>query len=384
MLNEPFGKDSLDRCFMSEVSLRHVLLPVFKSGFIHKDDRRWMLLKEACPPARTLFDLWDEHGDVDFNDLRGCPPDAEDETTLNRHRVRMATAALLCCDGSMATLVRLLGGPHVAAHRNTRAILRRWEPVLRNHTCSDLARICTFGAPNKVNAASTEKNLMAHLKCGNHSTALEAEDKTKKSLIKDNKRGYSAIFDSRVFWLAVHLHLTPMGMIDLNHPCKNPRGTFDGSFRPEVWCFALNDWLNKGNEPAVHFADSFVLNLVWICNLRITHPRREMCLGEDDQAGAFRHCKHAPLVVGMHCALLFGCLVAWSGQTFGSGASPGNCEPVANSCQQVAQHIWSVPDLVDVAAPFLPAITLEPEPSPEVAATFAQAQADRCTPGVLE
>jgi len=107
-------------------------------------------------------------------------------------------------------------------------------------------------------------------------------------------------------------------------------------------------------------------------------------LQDDDQAGAFRHCKHAPIVIGLHCAILFGWLIAWTGQTFGSAASPGNYEPISNVVQQIAEHIWAIPDLVELARPFLPQVTLEPEPSAEVCATFKQANVNALNPGVLD
>jgi anti-sigma factor RsiW len=36
-LNQPFGKDNIVQCFMSEASLRHVLLPLYKSMFLLRE-----------------------------------------------------------------------------------------------------------------------------------------------------------------------------------------------------------------------------------------------------------------------------------------------------------------------------------------------------------
>ena len=383
-LDCPFGKDSLDASFISEPALRHVVLPLYKSGFIHRDDASWSTFRAVYHPANTMLLLLGEFGDVDFNALRGYPKDTEHETEMNGNRVRMATAALLHFDGNIAALVRWIGGPHIAQHRNAPAILAKWKSVLRPHTFAELSRVYLHGAPKRINAESTEANLMSYKRYGNHSTVDAAREKTIKSVVKDNKRGYALAMDERVFWLTPNVHLTPMGMVDLDNPNKNPRPIFDASFRTEIWSFALNDWLDKNDEPPVYFADTFLLNLIWIWNLRITYPDREIYIGEDDQAGAFRHCKHPPSLVGLHCALLFGWLICWTGQTFGSAASPGNYEPVSNSVQQVAEHIWAIPDLVNIAKPYLPAINLEPEPPRSICAGFAQASADILNQGVLD
>jgi hypothetical protein len=65
---------------------------------------------------------------------------------------------------------------------------------------------------------------------------------------------------------------TPHGIVDIDHPYKNPRTVCDTSARPFYWCHAINDWTDKANEPTLTFADAFVRTLVWIWNLRITHP----------------------------------------------------------------------------------------------------------------
>jgi len=382
-LNCPFGKDTINACFLSEPALRHCLLSVYKSGFIKRDDASWTTLRKVYHPADAMLRLWEAHGDLDFNSLRGYP-DTDLETDMNKKRMAMTTAALMHFDGNIGALVRWVQGPHIAAHRDAPAILAKWKSVLRPHTYAELSRVYLLGAPKSINAESTEANLMDYKRYGNHSTVDAAPDKTIKSVVKDNKRGYALALDARVFWITPNIHLTPMGMVDLDHPNKSPRPIFDASFRPEIWNFALNDWLDKNKEPPVFFAETFLLNLIWIWNLRITYPDREIYLGEDDQAGAFRHCKHPPSLVGLHCVILFGMMIAYTGQTFGSGASPGNYEPVSNSVQQVAEHIWAIPDIVRIAGPYLPKIVLEPEPPRAICADFGQATRDSQNRGVLD
>ena len=67
MLNQPFGKDNLNQSFKAEARLHHVLLPLFRSGFLGDDD--WANLGAGCKEARTIIDLLGEHGGIDFRPL---------------------------------------------------------------------------------------------------------------------------------------------------------------------------------------------------------------------------------------------------------------------------------------------------------------------------
>jgi len=48
--------------------------------------------------------------------------------------------------------------------------------------------------------------------------------------------------------------------------------------------------------------------LVYLYNLRIPYPHREIFLGDDDVSSAFRQDKYHPDLVAMHC---FSCQVSW-------------------------------------------------------------------------
>ena len=72
--------------------------------------------------------------------------------------------------------------------------------------------------------------------------------------LKDNKKGYTVLFDWRLVLFILNCHLTPQGMIDLETLFKNPRPIFDSSFRPFFWCMAINDWTTKETEPRLTFS----------------------------------------------------------------------------------------------------------------------------------
>ena len=382
MLDSPFGKESLDRCFTSEACMRHVLLPLWKGGWLEADD--WSALAGASFEARTLLDLMKAYGDLDFNALRGYPEGALEETVINMDRVRMSTAALLFFDGNMASLVRWMGGPHVAAHRDTEQILAKWQHVLKAETYTNLARIFRSGVPNACNAASTEENLQAFLEYGNHASLDEDPQKTLKALTKDFKRGYALLFDPRAIHFILHCHVTPIGLTDLNHRYKNPRPFFDSSFRPNPASFAINDWCDKTKEPPLYFADSFSNFLTWLWNLRISYPTSEIYPAEDDIAGAFRHSKYHPNLVSMHTFKQSGLVGTSTGSTFGDEPSPANFEPLANARQQISQYLWYQPDTIQRAQPYLPEITLSPPPTEQQIVQFCPAERDSKNHGVFD
>jgi hypothetical protein len=124
-LDQPFGKDNLSQCFHAEPCLRHVLLPLWKSGFLCHDQKSWAQLCVAYRPMATLRRLIKKYGNVDFNQLKGFnKPGWKNETVLNEERKTMASAALLHFNGDAGDLVRWIGGTHVGAHRQTNAILK--------------------------------------------------------------------------------------------------------------------------------------------------------------------------------------------------------------------------------------------------------------------
>ena len=65
-LDQPFGKDNLSQRFYSTPGLRHVLLPLWKSGFLYDDPESWSAFCTAYFPATILRDLLREYGDVPF------------------------------------------------------------------------------------------------------------------------------------------------------------------------------------------------------------------------------------------------------------------------------------------------------------------------------
>ena len=381
-LDQPFGKENLRQVFTSEASLRHILLPLWKSGFLFGDPISWKNLRRAYYPARVLHELLVDLGDVDFTAARGFPTGWDSETSVNEERVRSVTAALLHLNGSGADLVRYIGGPHVNAHLDKPKTLTTLRDAnVDPRVVKDVERILLEGIPQKCVATSTEANFAEYFRYGNHSTVDEEPEKTYKALVKDNKRGYTLLLDARAVLFLLHSHLTPQGVVDLNSTYKNPRPIFDSSFRPFPWCHAINDWTTKDTEPPLTFQSAELGFMIWLYNLRITYPDLEIYIADDDISGAFRRLKYHPNCVSLHASIQCGYLVLNTGGTFGDNTSPSNFDPLTVGRRQLAQHVWLHDDLVvSRTSPFLPKIETVPT---EETVSFTPADADTINTGVL-
>ena len=177
-------------------------------------------------------------------------------------------------------------------------------------------------------------------------------------------------------------HLTPQGLVDLTK--KKPRPIFDSSFRPQVWCKAINDWTSPATEPPITFPGAFEKFLSSLYNLRITYPDKDIYLGDDDVSGAFRLLKYHPNLVAMHASIQCGMLVLNTGGTFGDNTTPPNWDTFSVVRQKMSQARWRDPSVVHQAAAFMPPISFTPDPTPAEVAQFVQAEPDVLNQGVLD
>ena len=73
-----------------------------------------------------------------------------------------------------------------------------------------------------------------------------------------------------------------------------------------------------------------------------------------------------------------------TGLTFGDNTSPSNWEPFARARQQLAQHLWHKPDIMEQAKPYLPEFKFAPPATDLERASFARAIPDSINTGVLD
>jgi hypothetical protein len=253
-----FGKPNHDQLFSSDVCLRHVIPFVMDSGFLtssgkNNDESK---LEAAYEPAKVYKILRRDHQNVDFRPLRNPVLNWNDEVEINEDRVRMITACFIHYKFHTPSVVRFIGGVHVGAHRDTAAILKELKGKINDQTHRDLEWLYTRGAPHICQATSSEENFLEFYKYGNHKSVYIEPGTTQKTLVKDFKKNYCLAADQRILPFVYDAHLTLLGMVYIGHKYKNPRPVFDSTFRPQPWCFAINDWTHKDTEPTLRFPSS--------------------------------------------------------------------------------------------------------------------------------
>jgi len=386
-IDQPFGKENLLQSFVLEAALCHVLSPLWKSGFLVGDECSWESLCTACYPARLLHDLLSDCGDVPFSTARGFNPNWDTETETNQDRVAATTPAFFHFNGSVANLARWIGGPHVAQQRDHHTTMDRLRMAgVDERVYRDLHRTFCDSIPALCPAEATEENFLACHHCGNHSTVDEDPEKTHKAIVKDSRKGFALLLDQRAILLVLHCHLTSQGVVDLNAPHKNPRPIFDSSFRPEPWCWAINDWTSPDNEPPLTFSTAEMEFVVWLCNLRITHPADEIYLADDDISGAFRLMKHHPNLSPCTRADSVASVLSTLAAPLATTPIPPISTPSVWADDSWPAHcLWTAAaDAVAAIVPHLPALNLAPAPSARDTAKFRAADPDTTNFGVMQ
>ena len=204
--------------------------------------------------------------------------------------------------------------------------------------------------------------------------------------MKQSKRGLTLIMDPDLIHFALNSHLSPQGLVDVLHARRKPRPLSDSSFRPWPGAMAIKDWTNKANEPALHFAKSFMNFCVWQWNLALTYPTFDRHTGDDDVQCAFPRLKYHPQLVAMHSSISNNTLIMNTGLTFGDNTSPSNWEPIARARQQLAQHFWlNEPETVlEKAQQYLPPFQFAPPATDSERVAFAVAIPDSINQGVMD
>lgn len=381
-LAQPFGKDSISHSFFAQKCFRHILLPLYKSGFLScRDIKR---LEKASRRARQLHMLQKKYGGVDFLPLQGFQDDWDQTTTIRDDWKAMTSACLLHFNGDVASMVRWIGGPHVNAHLNPAAILDKLQTIVSKDIFTDLRRIMTVGAPALCQGEATEENFQAFYKYGNHDSVSNNQSVFASTIVKQSRRGLTLIMDPALIHFTLNAHLSPQGLVDVLHDRRKPRPLSDSSFRPWPGAMAINDWTSKHNEPKLHFAQSFLNFCIWQWNLALTYPDSDRHTGDDDVQCAFPRIKYNPQLVAMHSSISNGTLSMSTGLTFGDNTSPSNWEPIARARQQLAQHLWHEPDILTRAQQFLPPFIFAPPATATERKAFVRAIPDSLNTGVLD
>jgi hypothetical protein len=381
-LEQPLGKDNLNQWYYLQKCGHQALHLLYISGFMTNSIKKE--LERAFPPTRWYRQLARLYQNIDFRSMQGFQPDWQKQTKLSVPQREMTTACLLHFNLSLPAMVLWIGGPHVDAHRDNTAIFARLKETCDNADYKELVRVFTQGSPTYINAECPQANYKAYRVYGNHSSFMENTALLAKTLLKDVARGCTLMLDPDIMDFLENVKQTPHGIVNLEHLYKNPRVVCDATCRPHCWSHAINDWMDKTNEPPLTFAGAFVATLTWIWNLHMTYPHLEIYVCDDDITNAFRQIKYPPNLAGLHCKIAKGVMFVDTGQTFGNNTSPSNFEAVPNCRSQHAHALWHRLGTIARALPLLLAIAHQDPPTLAEAASFVQANRDSLNPGALD
>ena len=377
--NSPFGKLSKDHSFTSEASFEHCLIHIFKSNYLIAEDTNNLLNCHAL--FRHLHKMIGWSKNIDFSDIKRHIPDYQDQKSIKTDRVKLFLAALLHYDLDVPTLIRYLGGNYTGEYRNVEDIVA----ILNEAKCdptiiSDLERIFRIGCPMKMNAFSTKKNFLDFFRYGNHTSIKQNIEKTLNTMSKEDRNQYLIPLPNWLARFIKHLHVTPQGLLIKKD--KDDRLIWDGSFIPHWAAMCINMMLNHESEPEIIYGSTFARYLSYLWNFRISRPRSDIMLMDDDVKGAFRHCKYHPDVASAFSFIIQYYLFISLGGTFGSIVTPSNFEPIARARTHLAEYLSTRRDLLQKYAHIIDKVKFSPEQDANT--VFTNAVPCSINPGLID
>ena len=239
-----------------------------------------------------------------------------------------------------------MGGEYIGQHLEVSSTIN----CLRKHACpeeiiQDLERILTKGCPAKLVADDTRKNFLDYWKYGNHLTVASNIDKVMKTMNKEDKNSFLMVLPAILGRLIPNIRYTPQGLVVKEG--KNDRLIWDGSHLIFYFSVCVNMLMDQKLEPKLVYGTAWDRHLRRIWNLRITYPKEDILLMDDDVKGAFRHSKYHPDIASVFAFIILTKLYIPTGGTFGSTTSPANFEPFARARTFLAEKFSKESDLVE-------------------------------------
>ena len=337
------GKKSATVAFTSEITLRHVVPSLVDHNLSsYFSPSEWERVREATPLFHQYEQVYKRYRHIDPTDIQGYGMYEwyKDEQEFNEDRILYSSAALFHLQFNVEDLVRYIGGPHIASHRDPEAIRKRLSHIPQDVMSEYMHRVI-YGAPRVVQAHNTEANFLEYYSHGNHKSCSVNADEYKKVMVKDSKRGNTILVHQDLLPFVKDLHVTPQGIVDADNEWKNSRPVYDSTFRPTPWAMAINDHVDTDTEGECTFLHSFLRYCQYLWNIRITYPKERIYVGDDDVKNAFRLVKNNPAAVSMHGFRGNGLLGFCTGQSFGDNYSPSNFDIFAVVRTLHAIWLWN-------------------------------------------
>ena len=368
IMSTGFGRPSKNHSFTSDVHFDHVVLPLIKSGYL--DAAQFVTLAKTSKLYAHLMITMERCVDINFRPLSKYNLKWKEQESIPHERVMMFLACAIYYDFNMAAIMRFVGNNYTAAYRNVpRTMQYLHEGNVSEDVCRDVERIFTVGCPSYAKGHFSRENFLQYKQYGNHKSVQKGRDLIKKAVNKEDKLNFAMPFPCWIARLVPHLHLTPNGIVV--KPGKEDRLTYDGTIKLAWDSQPISDITDTAREPKIRYGTAFERHLIQIWNLRISYPRDEIYLWDDDVTGAFRQGKFNPEIVGAFSFILLTLLIIPCGLQFGCTFSPANFEPLAHAREQLAETLGDDASLLETHKNLLDMVQFDDPPGSDIKFTTA-------------
>jgi hypothetical protein len=314
-----------------------------------------------------------------------------DESAIDKHRGWLMGAALLRFNFIHGDLVRWLGGEYTNAFRDWEEAFEvvdsvRHHPVPPGYPPLDFDRAyraCNEGIPLAGIFECSMSSTWNRERYDNHSTLAPEYDAVREKLRVEEKNSFYILLPRFLCYFLFGLHLSPLSFIWRK---GKGRACVDNSSRiGKADDGAPNDSIpapgSTGHDdecPAVHYASALQRHLVWIWNLRISHPNEDILQFGDDVHAAFHRMLYHPDLAIVFAFVFMEFLCIPVGSVFGARNSPSWWCLLA----EVRAHLAACGDFADTTPLLADRVRLVLPPTPREEAQLVAAISDRCHTGV--
>jgi hypothetical protein len=333
-----FGKSHKKKMYKTQTSAAHILLPLLKSGFLPCETI--CTIRAADPRANNLVDCWQQFRQIDFRRLQIPTFDWENENGVNRHKMRLRTAALLHYDLDLAAVQRYCGWRLTGAHRRQAQMLYWLSYILTPRAYHELWPGYVEGTPCQMlsNEHNNCKQYLKYRKRSNLSNVAEFPDLVAKQFNKEDAREITMFFPRSLADFIPNVGLIPLGINIIEG--KKPRMYRHGTYQADVNSYPINRLVTLDTEPEITFGSALMAHLTYIWRTRASYPSSRILLYDDDVSGAFNQRVMHPDIVCANSSIWGPYLIISVGMHFGGTFCPSNFEPLARARCEIVQFLY--------------------------------------------
>lgn len=248
-----FGQPSKLHVFTSEATFDHVLIMIFKSGFLCHGSLNSILA--VHPLCDHLFKSTIRAFLCNFRSVSASNYNWQKQDHIPQTPIQKFLAASLFYNSHLASIIRYASGNYVGAHMDADRVKKEIEGIVPPAICKNVDILIRVGAPHHIYGHSSTQIFYKFKRYGNHSSIPFKPEKIIKVMNKKHKHNYAIALPSWISRFVPNLHLTPQGLVVKEG--KNDRRVFDASFKPEFDSFNINLSANPKTAPPIEYGTTF-------------------------------------------------------------------------------------------------------------------------------